>query len=127
MSKLQIQPPREAIGRDAEGRPVYVTPSWYRYLMVDLFNRVGGTTAPSNNELDQFAQYDIREADTAELSKRVEVLAVDIAMLPDHTAAIARINALILDLQFLVDSFSPTPDAETAKRIDSLETLQAFT
>ena len=126
MSNLQVQPPREAIGRDADGRPVYITPSWYRYLMVDLFKRVGGTIAPTNRELDEFLQYDIREADTAELSKRVEGLALDLAMIPDQTAAIGRINALISDLQAVVDSFGPQRDAETMKRVDALETLQAF-
>lgn len=43
MSALQSQPPREPIGYLANGQSVTIAKSWYRYLAVDLFNRVGGS------------------------------------------------------------------------------------
>lgn len=44
-------PARVPIGKDADGRPVMIERAWLDYFCQQLFNRVGGETAPTNSEL----------------------------------------------------------------------------
>lgn len=122
---LLIQPPREPIGTTPDGQPVVMSRSWYRYFL-DLYQRAGGPVAPSNSEIDQYLQYDIREADTAELTKRVNQIEADMTMQHDPAALVATLRSMIDELQQMVDALAPPPNAETMRRVDALETLGAF-
>ena len=117
MSKLAPLSFSAPIGKTVSGEDVRISDHFYKWLAVQLFTRVGGQSAQTNDELDQLAQYDIREAEGAELSKRIDVLAVDLAVVPDYSAEIARINALIADLQVIVNTFDNASNAEVQKRM----------
>lgn len=51
MTSLFAVPSRVPIGTDDNGRPVMITRAWLDFINEQLFNRVGGTTAPTNSEL----------------------------------------------------------------------------
>lgn len=44
-------PARVALGKTPDGQPVFIERPWLDYLSQALFNRVGGTSAPTNSEL----------------------------------------------------------------------------
>jgi hypothetical protein len=75
---------------------VTTDPEWQRYFDA-MFKRQGGTYAPTNNDLDAFMQFDIREADSAELKKAVRDL--EVAVAPDQTAALAEALKRISDIE----------------------------
>ena len=97
-----LTPPRNGIpiatvtiqGREYEAQ---AHPEWMRFLTDGLFYRVGGVNAPNNNDLDSFLQFDIREADAAELQKRVA------------------------NLEEAAESQTVSLQAELAKRLDDVE------
>lgn len=70
MSEVNRQPARVPLVDPSTGT---ITREWYRFFE-QMFNRVGGTFAPSNNELDSGLQFDVRESETSELAKRLNDL-----------------------------------------------------
>lgn len=53
--------------------PVSIDIEWMRAL-IGMWQRMGGVYAPSNNELDNGLQFDVRESESAELAKRLSDL-----------------------------------------------------
>lgn len=51
MSALSVQPARVPIGRTSDGRDVFVTPEWQRYLSVQIAQRLGGASGQGVDEL----------------------------------------------------------------------------
>lgn len=49
---LVPQPQRVALGTDSAGRPVYITREWANYLTVSLYQRVGGPTSSTPQEIE---------------------------------------------------------------------------
>lgn len=79
MTTLTPQPPRVPLGTTDNGRPVFITREWLNYLAVQLFDRVGGTDGPSNNEL---VVSDDDDAGLEELKASVYRLANDAGQTP---------------------------------------------
>jgi len=100
MSNLQIQAPREPIGTDAEGRPVYMSHSWYRYFAVDLFARVGGTTSQTNTEL---AAAEYADAGIEELKLSLYRLRDELGM---TEALIAEMRGQVAAMQSQIDGIN---------------------
>lgn len=103
-----------------------IHPEWLRYLSNGLFERVGGVVAPTNVDLDAFMQFDIREADAAELQKRVRDLE-NVTEAP--TVAIqAELAKRVADLELsvsLIDALQAQV-AQLSARIADQETAGAF-
>ncbi len=51
MADIFTVPARVPIGRDAENRPVMIEPAWLNYLGKQVYERIGGVSAPDNAEL----------------------------------------------------------------------------
>ena len=103
-----------------------IHPEWHRYLAFGLFERVGGVVAPSNNDLDSFLQFDIREADAAELQKRVS----DIESVSEYQSfsAMAELVKRVADLEAslaLVDALNAQV-AQLSARISDQEMTGVF-
>lgn len=126
-----LTPPRAGIpigrvnvsGQDYE---VAIHPEWLRYLANGIFERVGGVTAPTNTDLDAFLQFDIREADAAELQKRVRDLetvteAPTVAIQTELAKRVADLETSVS----LVDALQ-AQIAQLSARIADLETQGAF-
>ena len=82
--------------------------------------------APSNNDLDSFLQFDIREADAAELQKRVN----DIESVSEYQSfsAMAELVKRVADLEAslaLVDSLNAQV-AQLSARISDQEMTGVF-
>lgn len=58
---------------DGKRVPVEIDIEWMRSL-TGFLDRVGGTFAPTNNELDNGLQFDVRESEAAEITKRLNDL-----------------------------------------------------
>lgn len=58
---------------DGKRVPVEIDIEWMRSL-TGLLDRVGGTFAPTNNELENGLQFDVRESEAAEITKRLNDL-----------------------------------------------------
>ena len=103
-----------------------INPEWLRYLTFGLFERVGGVTAPSNTDLDSFLQFDIREADAAELQKRVRDLE---SVTEASTVAVqAELLKRVADLEMsvsLIDALQAQV-AQLSARIADQETAGVF-
>ena len=70
----------------------------------DLWLRTGGAVALTNNDLDSMLQFDIREADSAELQKRVNDL--ESAIPTSCDAAVAELQKRISDLEVEIGSLA---------------------
>lgn len=92
-------------------------------LLNEMFARLGGTYAPSNAELEDGLQFDIREADSAEMGKRVDALEVG-GMDASLIARMAEIEKRLNDLPEIESLRAQL--AEAMKRIDSLESAGHF-
>ncbi len=99
---LTAQAPRVPIGTTEDGKRVYIDRAWYQFLAVDMFTRVGGAEAPSNNDI-------VSADDTSPIDEEARGLLLNL---------IKRVEAL---------EQSPNTDAiiglllELTKRIDALE------
>lgn len=51
MTQITPQPPRAPIGKTPDGTPVYIEPNWWKFFCLEMFNRMGGANAPSNDEI----------------------------------------------------------------------------
>ena len=123
---LKFVPPRVAL---VDPRTGMIAREWYLFLL-GLYMRVGGAIAPSNSTLDEFLQFDVREADAGELGKRLDEISYQLDMAPDQSAAVAKLRQITDDLQTIADSLSgqaAAQCAELAKRSADIETLQCFT
>jgi len=130
MTTLNQTPPTVPIGKTASGELVFAQKSFYDDIYRDLFTRVGGASAPSNNEVDELLQFDVREADAGELQKQLDEVRTQIALLPDSTAIAAQLRQITNDLQEIADSLGNQAFAQLdvlSKRCRDIETLQAFT
>jgi hypothetical protein len=126
MSDLLTPPPqRQACGKVMPDGTVMFFTDWYNYLAVSLFRRNGGYHAPTNSELDDGLQFDIREADLAELTKRVIALEVE-DMRASDAARIAELEKRVADLEHARADQLTAQLAEAIKRIDSLESAGSF-
>jgi hypothetical protein len=79
--------------------PVQIATPWYK-VFFSFFNALGGAGAPSVPDLDAGLQYDVREADWAELAKRVVDIERDqwTAASPADVAQVAaRVDAFAAD------------------------------
>lgn len=70
MSSVNKQPVRVPLVDPATG---VITREWYRFFE-QMFVRVGGEVGPTNNELDNGLQFDVRESEAAEITKRLNDL-----------------------------------------------------
>jgi hypothetical protein len=130
MTTLNQTPPTVPIGRTASGELVYAQKTFYDLIYTDLFTRVGGPVALTNSEMDEYLQFDVREADAGELSREIGEIRSQLALLPDSTAAVAQLRQITNDLQEIADSLSSNSAAlcaVLASRASDIETLQAFT
>lgn len=91
-----------------------------------VFFRIGGTNAPTNNDLDNGLQFDIREADTAELAKRVRDLECNEPA--DNTAAIAELVKRVRDLETELTAYAglAAQVAELRKALTDTQTESLF-
>lgn len=96
------------------------------YFLQQVWNRTGGVSGLSSSDLDAFMQFDIREADSAEIAKRVdslEYLSQEIDRLAAQVAEQRKlIDAMAQDVQ--VDSSAQV--AELKKAVDYLS-INPFT
>lgn len=123
---LKFVPPRVPL---VDARTGVIAREWYLFLQ-GLYIRVGGAVAPNNNELDEYLQFDVREADAGELGKRLDDLSTQLSLLPDQSPAVAQLRQITDDLQAIADALSVqavAQYAELAKRASDLETLSCFT
>lgn len=70
MSEVNKQPARVPLVDPNTG---LVTREWYKFFE-QVFIRGGGTYAPTNGEIDNQLQFDVREAEAGELAKRLSDL-----------------------------------------------------
>lgn len=73
--------------------PVSIDIEWMRAL-IGMYQRIGGVSAPTNNELDNNLQFDVRESEAAELSKRLNDLE-RLFHISDTSAAMAQVSELL--------------------------------
>ena len=122
---LRFVPPRIAF-TDANG---VITREWFMFLQ-GVFDRIGGATGTGNNTLDEFMQFDVREADAGEINKQLDELRIELSLLPNPTAAVVQLRRITDDLQEIADSLGAAEaarSAELVKRCEAIETLGAFT
>jgi hypothetical protein len=53
MSTISHWQARIPIGQTADGVLIYASDDFYRFLARDVFARIGGVTAPTNNDIDE--------------------------------------------------------------------------
>ena len=100
--------------------PVQISTPYYKVLF-SYFNALGGSSGPSVPDLDAGLQYDVREADWAELAKRVVDLERGqwVAASPADVAQVAaRVDAFAADEPVHLLAHI----AELSKRVADLET-----
>lgn len=90
MSSVNKQPVRVPLVDPNTG---VITREWYRFFE-QVFVRVGGEVGPTNNELDNGLQFDVRESEAAELSKRLNDLE-RLFHISDTSAAVAQLSAFV--------------------------------
>lgn len=56
MNPQQFRVPLAYVEIGGKRVPCYIDPAWYQYLAIELFNRAGGDTAPTNLELAKMAR-----------------------------------------------------------------------
>ena len=78
---------------DGKRVPVEIDIEWMRSL-TGFLDRVGGTFAPTNNELDNGLQFDVRESEAAEITKRLNDLE-RMFHISDTSAAVAQLSAFV--------------------------------
>ena len=78
---------------DGKRVPVEIDIEWMRSL-TGFLDRVGGTFAPTNNELDNGLQFDVRESEAAEITKRLNDLE-RMVHISDTSAAVAQLSAFV--------------------------------
>lgn len=78
---------------DGKRVPVSIDIEWMRSL-TGFLDRVGGTYAPTNNELDNGLQFDVRESEAAEITKRLNDLE-RMFHISDTSAAVAQLSAFV--------------------------------
>jgi hypothetical protein len=96
----------------------------FRRFLEALVARSGGVVGPSVTDLDSLLQFDIREADCAELEKRVRDIEADAQ--PSPWAAIAEMGKKIADQDASIVDALMAELAELKKRVADLETSGAF-
>jgi hypothetical protein len=99
---------------------------WWLFLQF-LWNRSGGSTGPSATDLDAYLQFDIREADAAELSKQVQQLALQIEQAVELYARFAELAKVQADAATETALLQTVQVAELKKSISDLQIQQAFT
>lgn len=100
--------------------PVQIATPWYR-VFFSFFNALGGSSGPSVPDLDAGLQYDVREADWAELSKRVVDIERD-QWASASPADIAQLDARLDNLAADEPVHLLAHIAELSKRIADIET-----
>ena len=90
MSSVNKQPVRVPLVDPNTG---VITREWYRFFE-QLFVRVGGEVGPTNNELDNGLQFDVRESEAAEITKRLNDLE-RLFHISDTSAAMAHVAELL--------------------------------
>ena len=88
MSSVNKQPVRVPLVDPNTG---VITREWYRFFE-QVFVRVGGEVGPTNNELDNGLQFDVRESEAAEITKRLNDLE-RLFHISDTSAAVAQLSA----------------------------------
>ncbi len=73
--------------------PVSIDIEWMRAL-IGMYQRIGGVSAPTNNELDNGLQFDVRESEAAEITKRLNDLE-RLFHISDTSAAVAQLSAFV--------------------------------
>ena len=120
IDKPQQRIPLAVVTINGKDYPAFISTPYYRVLF-SYFNALGGSGGPSIPDLDAGLQYDVREADWAELSKRV----VDIER--DQWAAASPAD--VAQVSARVDAFAADEPvhllahiSELSKRVADLET-----
>ena len=90
MSSVNKQPVRVPLVDPNTG---VITREWYRFFE-QLFVRVGGEVGPTNNELDNGLQFDVRESEAAEITTRLNDLE-RMVHISDTSAAVAQLSAFV--------------------------------
>jgi hypothetical protein len=108
---------RVEIGR-AGSVPVFASPDFARYLEIQRL-RTGGDIAQSNNDLDGWLQFDVREADAAELAKRVRDIESNEPQ--DYAAMVAELSKRVasLEAELMHMASLAAQVAELSKRVSS--------
>lgn len=109
------QPPRVALGTDAAGRAVYITREWAQYLTVSLYQRVGGPSASSPQEIE----HDFGAADSVHSAQIHESLDAIAAMQnPMGMASLEPRHEVdrSLNLDYL-DFHGSTPSTDEPRRL----------
>lgn len=107
MSAISQWQARIPIGQTADGVLIYASDDFYRFLARDVFARLGGVTAPTNNDIDENLLDD---------SGMAEIEAAMMATANEFGQAPAQEVAQTIDQQQNVDVF-----AELSERISILE------
>ena len=105
------------IGRDAEGRPVFIDRAWLNYLTVQVFQRSGGFTGPSTvDNAQQFEEYPLSNPDAVEALRAVDELRNELA---STRSSLHALQSQIDGLTAAIVSLSST--SEFRNRIESIE------
>lgn len=97
MSALHFVPPRVPLVDASTGT---ITREWLLFFQ-GLYVRVGGSDGISTPDLDQFMQFDMREADSGEVAKQLAELRTALALIVDPTAQHAELSKRCADLEVL--------------------------
>jgi uncharacterized NAD-dependent epimerase/dehydratase family protein len=79
MSNVPQWQARIPIGQTADGVLIYASDDFYRFLARDVFARIGGVTAPTNNDIDENL---LDDSGMAEIEAAMMALASDIGQEP---------------------------------------------
>lgn len=119
LDRPQARIPIAYVTIDGKRHECEISMPWYR-LQTSFYEALGGTESASTPDLDSSLQFDIREADVAELTKRVTDLEMDVwaGASPAHVAQIA---ARVADLDQPDPEVLTAQVSELSKRVIELE------
>jgi hypothetical protein len=123
MSIVNAQPFRVPL---VDPRTGIITPPWTRYFL-QVFERIGGTSGSTITDLDNYLQFDIREAESSELAKRVRDIEADEHV--DIAATVAELTKRVADLETEIASLVSLQAqlAQLASLINDQSKLEHFT
>lgn len=121
MGTLNLFPARVPIGTVDDSGQVLMTPEFFRAL-TDLLQRVGGTTAPDNSDLDVMSS--LAQSPVVDFGSFMDA-AMSQQSAADAYAVIAEANKAIQDLQAQIIQ-SAAQLAELRKQADSLEVTAGY-
>jgi hypothetical protein len=119
LDRPQARIPIAYVTIDGKRHECEISMPWYR-LHQTIFDALGGTTSAGTPDLDSALQFDVREADVAELAKRVIDLETNVWDAPSH-AQVAQLFAKVADLDQPDTAILQAQVSELSKRVIELE------